>query len=161
MKRRSPPVPVIVLIALVGFALHVAVRAQAPQQLFGTWKLNPAKSTYSPGPAPKSMTIVYSPAGFGLKIVVDLVPAQGAPQHWEMTAMYDGADHPVTGNPDADTISIRRISDTKGESTYKRMGKVMAVNVRTLSPDAKTLSIETKGTTADGKPRHDIAVYEK
>jgi len=75
--------------------------------------------------------------------------------------MYDGADHRVTGNPDADTISIRRINDTKGESTFKKKGKVMTVNVRTLSPDAKTLTIDTTGTTGDGKPRHDIAVFER
>ena len=161
MKGRSPAGPVVVLIALAGFALNVAVRAQSPQQLFGTWKLNPAKSTFSPGPAPKSMTVTYSPAGFGMKIVVDVVPAEGAPQHWVMTPMYDGADHPVTGNPDVDTISIRRISDTKGESTFKKAGKVMAINVRTLSADGKTLTIETKGTTADGKPRHDVVVYDK
>jgi hypothetical protein len=164
MKRHSPAALVAVLIVLVGFALDGAVRAQAPQELFGTWKLNPAKSKYSPGPAPKSMTITYSPAGFGrfgMKIVVDVVPAEGAPQHWEMTPMYDGKDHRVTGNPEADTISIKRISDTKGESTFKKGGKVMAVIVRTLSADARTLMIESKGTTADGKPRHDIAVYEK
>jgi hypothetical protein len=96
-----------------------------------------------------------------MKIVVDVVPAEGKPQRWEMTPMYDGRDHPVTGNPDADTISIKRISDTKGESTFKKGGKVTAVNVRTLSPDATTLTIESKGTTSDGKPRHDIAVYER
>jgi len=161
MKRRSPAVLVAVLTALVGSGLTVAVRAQPPKQLFGTWNLNPAKSTYSPGPAPKSMTITYSPAGFGMKIVVDVVPAQGSPQHWEMTPMYDGNDHAVTGNPDADKISIKRISDTKGESTFKKGGKVVAVNVRTLSPDGRTITIETKGTTADGKPRHDVAVFEK
>jgi hypothetical protein len=161
MMRRSPTGPVIGLIVLVGLTLNVAVHAQAPQQLFGTWKLNPAKSTFSPGPAPKSMAVTYSPAGFGMKIVVDVVPAEGAPQHWVMTPMYDGADHPVTGNPDADTISIRRISDTKGESTLKKAGKVVAINVRTLSADGKTLTIETKGTTVDGKPRHDVAVYDK
>ena len=161
MMRRSPTGPVIRLIVLVGLTLNVAVHAQAPQQLFGAWKLNPAKSTFSPGPAPKSMTVTYSPAGFGMKIVADVVPAVGAPQHWVMTPMYDGADHPVTGNPDADMISIRRISDTKGESTFKKAGKVMAINVRTLSADGKTLTIETKGTTVDGKPRHDVAVYDK
>jgi hypothetical protein len=37
----------------------------------------------------------------------------------------------------------------------------MAVNTRTLSADGKTLTIESKGTTVDGKPRHDTAVYEK
>jgi hypothetical protein len=161
MMRRSSAVPVAVLIALVCVALSVVVRAQAPNALFGTWKLNPAKSKYSPGPAPKSMTVTYSAAGFGMKIVVDVVPAEGKPQRWEMTPMYDGKDHPVTGNPDADTISIKRISDTKGESTFKKGGKVTAVNVRTLSPDATTLTIESKGTTSDGKPRHDIAVYER
>jgi hypothetical protein len=107
------------------------------------------------------MTITYSAAGFGMKIVVDVVPAEGPAQHWEMTPTYDGLDHKVTGNPDADTISIKRISDTKGESTFKKGGKVMAVNVRTLSPDGKTLTIESKGTTGVGKPRHDTAVYEK
>jgi hypothetical protein len=97
-----------------------------------------------------------------MKIVVDLTPAEGAAQHWEMRPMFDGAEHPITGNPDADTISIKRISDTTGESTLKKKGgKAMAVNVRTLAPDAKSMTIETKGTTADGKPRHDIAVYEK
>jgi hypothetical protein len=161
MKRHSSAVVVSVLIALVGVALNVAVRAQAPSQLFGTWRLNPAKSKYSPGPPPKSMTVTYSAAGFGMKIVVDVVPAEGPAQHWEMTPMYDGNEHKVTGNPEADTISIKRISDTKGESTFKKDRKVMAVNVRTLSPDGKTLTIESKGTTADGKPRHDIAVYEK
>lgn len=161
MKRRSPAGLVAVLIAFVGFGLAVAVRAQAPKELFGTWKLNLAKSKYSPGPAPKSMTIVYSPAGFGMKIVVDVVPADGASQHWEMTPMYDGRDHRVTGNPDADTISIKRISDSKGESTFKKGGKVTAVNLRTISADGRTMTIETKGTTADGKPRHDLTVFEK
>ena len=108
------------------------------------------------------MTVTYSGAGFGMKIVVDVVPAEGAAQHWEMSPTFDGSDHPVTGNPDADLISIRRISDTKGESTFKKKGgKVTSVNVRTLAPDGKSLTIETTGTTADGKPRHDIAVFEK
>jgi hypothetical protein len=161
MKRRLPALLAFPLIALAGFALTVAVHAQAPKDLFGTWRLNIAKSKFSPGPAPKSMTVTYSAAGFGMRIVVDVVPAEGASQHWEMTPMYDGADHRVTGNPDADTISIRRINDTKGESTFKKKGKVMTVNVRTLSPDAKTLTIDTTGTTGDGKPRHDIAVFER
>ena len=161
MKRRSSAVFAAVLIALVGVTVNSALRAQVPGQLFGTWNLSPAKSKYSPGPPPKSMTITYSAAGFGMKIVVDMVPAEGPAQHWEMTPTYDGLDHKVTGNPDADTISIKRISDTKGESTFKKSGKVILVNVRTLSSDGKTLTIESKGTTGDGKPRHDTAVYEK
>jgi len=150
-----------VLSALAVFTVQLPIRAQSPTQLFGTWRLNAGKSKFSPGPTPKSMTVTYSAAGFGMKIVVDVVPAEGAAQHWEMSPTYNGQDHKVTGNPEADTISIRRISDTKGESTFKKGGKVMLVNVRTLAPDGRTMTIESTGTTADGKPRHDVAVFEK
>ena len=162
MRVRTRAVSCALASTLVAFAFASTTFAQMPKGMAGTWKLNAAKSTYSPGPAPKSMTIVYAPAaGDALTISVEVVPATGAPQKWEMTAAYDGKDHPVTGNPDADSISMKRINDTTGESTFKKGGKVMAVNTRVLSADGKTLTITTKGTTSDGKPRHDVAVYDK
>ena len=136
--------------------------AQAPKGLDGTWKLNAAKSKFSPGPAPKAMTVVYSTEGAdGMKIVVDVTPAEGAAQHWEMTPHYDGKEYPVTGNPNADMVTAKKIDDRTGESTFKKNGKVTAVNSRKLSADGKTLTITSKGTTVDGKPRHDVQVFEK
>jgi len=156
MSRRA------MLVLLVGIlALTSSMSAQAPKALLGTWKLNVAKSKFSPGPAPKSMTITYAAAGDGLKISVDVVPATGASQHWEMSGNYDGKDNPVTGNPDADMISMKKIDDQHGESTFKKGGKVMVTNARVLSADGKTLTITSKGTTADGKPRHDVQVFER
>lgn len=147
---------------LVTVTLATGARAQAPKGLEGTWKLNPAKSKFSPGPAPKSMTVTYTVVGTdGVKIVVDVAPAEGDAQHWEMTAHYDGKEHPVTGNPSADTISVKRIDDRAGESTFKKDGKVTATNRRTLSADGKTLTITSSGTTPDGKPRKDVQVFEK
>ena len=149
---------------LVGFVVVLAAgtQAQAPKGMEGKWKLNAAKSKFSPGPAPKSMTVTYSTVGTdGVKIVADVTPATGAAQHWEMTARYDGKDHPVTGNPLADTIVMKKIDDLTGESTFKKAGKVTATNVRTLSKDGKTLTITTKGTTEDGKPRNDVQVFER
>lgn len=150
-----------VLAGMLTLALASTTFAQAPKGVAGTWKLNVAKSTFSPGPAPKSMTIVYTPAGESMKISVEVVPATGTTQKWEMSGTYDGKDHPVTGNPDADAISMKRVNDTTGESTFKKGGKVMAVNTRVLSADGKTLTITSKGTTSDGKPRNDVAVYDK
>jgi len=149
------------VVASLVIALGAAAHAQAPKGLIGTWKLNIAKSKFSPGPAPKSMTLVYSAAGEGLKVVADLTPAEGAAQHWEMTGNYDGKDNPVTGNPAADTISFKKVDDHRGESTFKKDGKVTATNHRVLSADGKTLTITSKGTTADGKPRTDVQVFEK
>jgi hypothetical protein len=152
-------VGVVAILVLVAFASPG--RAQAPKGLAGTWKLNVAKSKFSPGPGPKSMTITYTPAGEVLKIMVDVVPAEGAAQHWEMSGAYDGKDYPVKGNPDVDTIAMKRIDDLRGESTFKKGGKVTAVNMRTLSADGKTLTITSKGTTSAGQPRHDVQVFER
>lgn len=161
MRMRTRLVVGTLVGTVAALALSAGIVAQAPQGMAGTWKLNLAKSKFSPGPAPKSMSITYTPSGDAMKIVVDVTPATGAAQHWEMTPVYDGKDYPVTGNPDADTIMAKRIDDHKGESTLKKGGKVVAVNTRTLSADGKTLTIESKGTTADGKPRHDVQVFEK
>ena len=149
---------------LVGFVVVVVAgtQAQAPKGMEGTWKLSVAKSKFSPGPAPKSMSVTYSSVGTdGVKIVVDATPATGPAQHWETTARYDGKDHPLTGNPQADTIALKRVDDLTGESTFKKAGKVTATNVRTLSKDGKTLTITSKGTTEDGKPRNDVQVFER
>lgn len=157
MTRRST---LIALVGILALGVTSSLNAQA-NGLIGTWKLNVAKSKFSPGPAPKSMTITYSAEGDGLKVVVDIAPAAGAAQHWEMSALYDGKDHPVTGNPDADTISAKKVDDRHTESTFKKGGKVMAVNTRVLSADGKTLTITSKGTTSDGKPRTDVQVFER
>lgn len=160
MKR----MPTRALAVIIGFvmALVAATQAQAPKGLEGTWKLNSAKSTFSPGPPPKTMSVTYSAVGAdGIKVVVDVTPAAGAAQHWEMSAQYDGKEYPVKGNPNADMVSMKRVNDLTGESTFKKAGKVTATNTRTLSADGKMLTVTSKGVTEDGKPRNDVQVFEK
>ena len=58
------------------------VKAQTPSGIAGTWKLDVAKSTFSPGPAPKSMTVTYTPIKDGVRIKVDLdVTIEPEPQN--------------------------------------------------------------------------------
>src|SRR5262245_3607065 len=78
--------------------------AQTPVPGLGTWKLNVAKSKFSPGPAPKSSTVTFTAAGQGVKAVIDTVGATDQKVHWEYTAAFDGKPHPVTGNPDGDMV---------------------------------------------------------
>ena len=159
MKSRTSQV-IIAAMACLGI-LMVAAAVLAQDKIAGTWKLNVAKSKFSPGPAPKSMTVTYTPSGESLKIVVDLVPADGAKQHWEMSGQWDGSDGKITGNPNADTVNFKKLDANTAGSTFKLAGKVTATNLRTLSADGKTLTIESKGTTPDGKPRHDMQVFER
>lgn len=162
MQARAPRIALALIAGTIAVTLGTHVLAQAPKELAGTWKLNAAKSKFSPGPAPKSMTITYASSGDGgVKIVVDLAPADGAAQHWEMAGQYDGKEFPVTGNPNADTVAFKHVDSHSAESTFKKSGKVTATNMRVLSKDGKTLTITSKGVTADGKPRLDVQVFEK
>lgn len=141
-------------------ALGVSLAAQSGDPS-GTYSLNVAASKFSPGPAPKSSTVTYSAAGAGLKVVVESVAADGGKTRWEFTANYDGKDYPVTGNPDADAVTLKRINATTVETANKKGGKPTVVNTRVLSADGKTLTITVKGTNAKGQAVANVQVFER
>jgi hypothetical protein len=128
----------------------------------GTWNLNVAKSTYSPGPVPKSATIKVEPAGAGVKVTVDQVLANGTKAHWEYSGNYDGKDNRVTGNnPDADMVARSRINATTIQTVSKKAGKVTTTTTHVISSDGKMRTITTKGTNAQGQTVNNVGVYEK
>ena len=67
--------------------------SQSTDPWIGTWKLNVAKSTFSPGPPPGSNTVkIEVVAGGGQKQTFDGINAQGRPFHSERVTKFDGAD---------------------------------------------------------------------
>ena len=64
------------------FIVSVGLRAQQ-DPLLGTWKLNLAKSKYSPGMPPKSQTLKFEAQGDALKITADTANADGTVAHLE------------------------------------------------------------------------------
>ena len=152
----------IALTGICALALGVAAaNAQAPDPLLGTWKLDVAKSTYKPGPAPKSATVVITGAGKGLKIDIDAVSGDGKPMKWMYANERDGKDTPVTGNPAYDTVSVMQNSPTEGTITYKKGGKAIATAKTSLSKDGKTLTVTTTGTDPTGQAMNNVALYTK
>jgi hypothetical protein len=136
--------------------------AQAKDPVFGKWTLNTAKSKYNPGPPAKSAVGVFSASGAdGVKAVFDGVTGTGEKIHWEYTGNHDGKDYPITGNPDGDTIVLKRINANSVETTYKKDGKPTLVNVRTVSADGKTLTVTQKGTNAQGQKVDNVLIFEK
>jgi hypothetical protein len=135
--------------------------AQSDPQI-GVWKLNVAKSKYSPGPAPKSATTKIEAAGTGTKVVVDQVLADGTKRHYEFTANYDGKDSPVIGtNPDADMVARTRTSASTVQTIAKKGGKVTTNQTSAVSSDGKTRTVTTTGVNASGQRVNNVAVYEK
>jgi len=141
--------------------LTAATLAQSDPQV-GVWKLNVAKSKYSPGPAPKSGTTKIEAAGKGATVTVDQEIADGSKRHWAFTANYDGKDTPVTGNnPDADTVARTRINPTTVQTISKKGGKVTTTQTSAVSSDGKTRTVTTKGVNAKGEKVSNVAVYER
>src|SRR5260370_7612133 len=75
---------------LLFVALALSVVARAADQHSGTWKMNPAKSKYSPGPAPTSITENIDSHGENIKLNSAQLDAAGHPTHVEHTATYHG-----------------------------------------------------------------------
>ena len=148
------------LAAGCALALSVTAGAQTTDPIVGTWKLDVAKSTYKPGPAPKSATVVIDAAGTGIKVAVDAVMADG-PMKWGYTSARDGKDTPVTGNPNFDAVSITQASPTEGTIVYKKGGKAAVTAKTSVSKDGKMLTVTSTGTDAKGQAIHNVAHYTK
>jgi hypothetical protein len=127
----------------------------------GTWKLNLAKSKFSPGPPPKSQTLTYEAVEQGVKVTVKGEDAEGKPIDSQYTANYDGKDYPVTGNPNWDAITLKRIDAYTVEFTRKKAGKVVGTGTSVISKDGKTRTITAEGVNAKGEKTSSTAVYEK
>ena len=148
------------LFTAVAITLAMALGSTAFAQAVGTWKLNLAKSKYQQGQEPKSITLVYEPAGEGIKVTVDQVLADG-PSHYTVTTNYDGKDVSVVGNPNADTVARTRVDATTTKLVNKKDGKILSTATLVVSADGKTLTITTTGKDAKGQTVDSVAVYDK
>ena len=140
----------------------VLATAQSKDPFVGTWRLNVAKSKYSPGSPPKSQTTTYQAAGQGYKVSVRSEPASGPVQEWSYTTNLDGKDSPVTGNnPNADMQAVKRIDANTLESVNKKGGKVTTTQRNVVSADGKTRTVTTTGMDGQGQKVNNVAVFEK
>jgi hypothetical protein len=152
----------IVALGVLVFALvGVELAAQSTDPVVGTWELNVAKSKFSPGPAPKSETRTYAVVGQEVKATSKSVDETGKAVTGEWTVVYDGKDRPMTGDPDADMLSVKQTDTHTTEFTEKKAGKVVLTGTRAISKDGKVMTITTKGTNAKGQPVNDVAVFDK
>ena len=147
--------------ALLLVALALNVTAAAADQHSGTWKMNPDKSKYSPGPAPKSITVKIESDADNIKLSSDGIDAAGNPTHVEYTAKYDGKDYPITGVPNADTIALERPDASTIRSTLKKGGQVVMTVTSVISKDGKTRTSTFKGKNAEGQDINNVVVYDK
>jgi hypothetical protein len=156
------------LIVLRAIALTTAVIclpvfdavAQTTEPILGTWELNLAKSTFNPGPAPRSDTRTFVMTGKDIKAITKGVDSTGQAYTEEWIVIYDGKDHPID-NPNADTVARRRIDPYTVELTQKKAGKIVITGSRIISKDGKTMTITEKGVDAQGRKVDTVEVFER
>jgi hypothetical protein len=150
------------VLAVVAFLLVGSSLASAQSDpRIGTWKVNLAKSTYDPGPAPKNDYRKYEATADGTKATVETMSATGSSIKGGYTARIDGKDYPTNANPNWDTVALKRIDSHTIEITLKKAGKVVQTIRSVVSNDGKTMTSTANGTDSSGRPVHNVTVWDK
>jgi len=157
MRMRRLTLAITMVVSVLVFGSIV----QAADNQAGTWKLNVAKSKYSPGPAPKEATLTIESQADGLKFTIHGTDAEGKTVHMEFSPKYDGKDYPATGMPGADTISMKKIDDNTIETVSKKGGKPLITTKSVVSKNGKTRTSSQKGTNAKGEKVNNTIVYDR
>jgi hypothetical protein len=157
------------LLLLLGAAILVAplsshLLAQsgsnaAQERLLGTWRLDLAKSKYSPGPPLRSETRVYTRDGKGVKGVIDRVYGDGRREVIEYRAEVD-IDVPVSGSKAYDAIRFKVVDELTTEGVLSHAGRVFGSSRRVIAQDGETMTI-TFRREEPGDMVNNFAIYRK
>jgi len=154
-------VPLALALGLVVAVASVASAQTDPH--VGTWKLNLAKSKFSPGPPPKEVIVITEAAGPDMTTFVQGIDAEGKPinpDKKKFTLTIDGKEHP-SPEPAYDTAVIKRIGANGWEFSFKKAAKVINAGTNVVSKDGKTSTVTTKETDAKGEIINNVRVYDK
>jgi len=158
MRRR------IVLSAFTLAFVVVAALTVEGQSLMGAWKVNAAKSTYSPAVPPgNSQTSTWEDLGGGqFKNTIDVVDAKGQSRRFEIVLRFDdGVDYPMRGADRPTTRTYKRLNDLDFEYVEKVNGRVTMTSRSVTAPDGKTRTNTTAGTDAQGQPVKNVVHWER
>ena len=140
---------------LAGFALCIASDLN-----MGTWKLNEAKSKFSPGTA-RNNTVVYETAGDNVTVTVDGIDNEGKPAHNVWTGKFDGKDYAVTGDPNSDMRSYASVDAKTMTLSVKKDSNEMVTGRIVVAKNGKSRTVTTSSTDAKGNKITNVAAYDK
>ena len=148
--------------AFVALAI-TTIAAFGADNTIGTWKLNVAKSKYTPAPFPlKSLNITREASDGGVKQTTTGEQADGTQINASYTAKYDGKEVQVTGNAPYDTIAMKQVNaNTQTDERKKTGGPYKATGRTVISNGGKTMTTTAKGTNGQGKEFTSIFVFDK
>ncbi len=147
--------------AMLFVALAAQVSFAAADEQSGTWKMNSAKSKYSPGPPPKDLTVKVEADENHIKIDANGTNGDGTPLHVEYDAKFDGKDYPATGMPNGDAVSVKRLKGGGIETQQKKGNQTQITITTVVSKDGKTRTSTWKGKDSQGRDVNNVVVFDK
>ena len=132
--------------ALAVFTSALATGAVGMDSTIGVWKQITTRvlSTGEPGSEP--VVLIHADAQKScLHLISDTVDSEGRIVPAEFTGKFDGKSYPVTGLPDADTVSVHRSDTNAIDCSYKRGRKVVRIERVIVSRDGRTATVFTRG----------------
>jgi len=130
----------------------------------GVWKLNPEKSKYESGGAPKSFTRTYEDRGGGtIFVTTDAATAQGSTRAY-LVYKRDGKPYPEAAVA-ADSIrmvTVRALNQRTEELFFIVDGKTSETpSTITISADGMTMTQVLSGKNARGQAFSNTVVYDR
>jgi hypothetical protein len=153
-----------VAVACVGlYAVSSWAQTKPADPFVGTWKVDLAKSKYSPGPAPTvAGTVTIEKSGTSMKTTIEGTDPQGKPTHTETIWAFDGKDNPVKGATAPNTTAAyKRVDDHTLEVATKVDGKPTTTTRVVVSADGKTTIATVSGKNAQGADVKNVIVMSK
>ncbi len=148
-------------LAVAAMTLLASGAVLAADNWLGSWTLNAGESKFSPGPAPKSLTLKFERTPDGIKFSSDGVDAEGKTTHSEFVSKFDGKEVPYVGNPNADMCAPKKFNDNTYNNPWKKDGKPTLHSHVAVSKDGKTLTVHQTGKNAKGETVNNTTVYDK
>jgi hypothetical protein len=143
-------------LALLAFATPLF----ASDPFAGTWKLNSAKTKYTIGTAPKTVTLVIEEQGANLQVTATGTSSDGSPLSVKYTVPIQGGTGTVEAG-DFDGITAKQISNHARDNSYTKGGKEIRTRQITVSEDGKTMKSTVTGTGMQGEKVAGVDVYDK
>jgi len=141
------------ILATVTLSAQAAAAAAPDAKMWsGTWHLNAAASKWGAAGKEQSETRSYDYSGGKLSMKSSAKDSAGKETNFSYSAGCDGKSAPMTGNPNADSISLTCVSGSEIKATSRMKGKVTVQSTATVSADGKHLTLKRTYVSMKGAP---------
>jgi opacity protein-like surface antigen len=150
------------LLASLAIAIPQVANAAGPNAKLwnGTWHLNAAKSKFTSSAKEQSETRTYDISGKKVTMKSSSKDPAGKELNFHYSAGYDGKWYPMVGNPNADRISLKVVSERELRASSQLHGKASVESDATVSSDGKHLTLKRHMLRMKGAPT-DVLEFDR